>query len=165
VRAAPLCARKVPFNLAMASEYKTAAVDCRNGCEATAGPAKMGTELSRGGWGSRCWLQVLGSATRNEERGTRNIHPGACGLDKQKIESTVPTMGERIELNPEVCGGRAVVRGTRITVETILGYLSAGDSINDVLEAHPNLTKEDVLACLGFAQRVGAARSLSLAAA
>jgi uncharacterized protein (DUF433 family) len=74
-------------------------------------------------------------------------------------------MNDRIELNPEVCGGRAVVRGTRITVETILGYLSAGDSTNEVLEAHPNLTKEDVLACLGFAQRVGAARSLSLAAA
>jgi hypothetical protein len=89
----------------------------------------------------------------------------SVGLDKQKIKSTLNIMNDRIELNPEVCGGRAVVRGTRITVETILGYLSAGDSINDVLEAHPNLTKEDVLACLGFAQRVGAARSLSLAAA
>jgi len=90
---------------------------------------------------------------------------GAVGLDKKKFKSTLNIMNERIELNPEVCGGRAVVRGTRITVETILGYLSAGDSTNEVLEAHPNLTKEDVLACLGFAQRVGAARSLSLAAA
>jgi uncharacterized protein (DUF433 family) len=74
-------------------------------------------------------------------------------------------VNERIELNPEVCGGRAVVRGTRISVDTILGYLSAGDSISDVLESHPNITKEDVLACLEFAQRVGAAKSLSLAAA
>lgn len=74
-------------------------------------------------------------------------------------------MNDRIELNAEVCGGRAVVRGTRITVDTILGYLSAGDSMNDILEAHPNLTKDDVLACLEFAQRVGAARSLSLVAA
>jgi uncharacterized protein (DUF433 family) len=71
----------------------------------------------------------------------------------------------RIELNPDVCGGRAVIQGTRITVETVIGYLSAGDSISDVLEAHPNLSKEDVLACLEFAQRVGSARSLSLAAA
>ena len=71
----------------------------------------------------------------------------------------------RIELNPDVCGGRAVIRGTRITVETVLSYLSAGDSINEVLEAHPNLSKEDVLACLEFAQRIGSARSLSLAAA
>jgi len=74
-------------------------------------------------------------------------------------------MNTRIELNPDVCGGRAVIRGTRITVETVLGYLSAGDSINDVMEAHPNLSKEDVLACLEFAQRFGSARSLSLAAA
>ena len=74
-------------------------------------------------------------------------------------------MNTRIELNPDVCGGRAIIRGTRITVETVLGYLSAGDSISDVLEAHPNLSKEDVLACLEFAQRVGSARSLSLAAA
>jgi uncharacterized protein (DUF433 family) len=74
-------------------------------------------------------------------------------------------MNTRIELNPDVCGGRAVIRGTRITVETVLGYLSAGDSINEVLEAHPNLSKEDVLACLEFAQRIGSARSLSLAAA
>jgi uncharacterized protein (DUF433 family) len=74
-------------------------------------------------------------------------------------------MNTRIELNPDVCGGRAVIRGTRITVETVLGYLSAGDSINEVMEAHPNLSKEDVLACLEFAQRIGSARSLSLAAA
>ena len=74
-------------------------------------------------------------------------------------------MNIRIELNPDVCGGRAVIRGTRITVETVLGYLSAGDSINDVMEAHPNLSKEDVLACLEFAQRIGSARALSLAAA
>lgn len=87
------------------------------------------------------------------------------GLDKPDAKIIVNIMIQRIELNPEVCGGRAVVRGTRITVETILGYLSAGDSINDVLEAHPNITKEDVLACLEFAQRVGSARSFSLAAA
>ena len=48
---------------------------CRNGCQATAGPAKIGTELSRGGWGRRCLLKVLGSwvpETRNWELGTRN---------------------------------------------------------------------------------------------
>jgi uncharacterized protein (DUF433 family) len=89
----------------------------------------------------------------------------SCWAGQSEDQEYFDLMNDRIELNPEVCGGRAVVRGTRITVETILGYLSAGDSTNEVLEAHPNLTKEDVLACLGFAQRVGAARSLSLAAA
>lgn len=60
----------------------------------------------------------------------------------------------RIELNPEVCNGKPVVRGTRITVQTVLSYLSAGDSIDEVLQAHPALSREDVLACLNYATRL-----------
>ena len=74
-------------------------------------------------------------------------------------------MSTRIELNPEVCNGKPVIRGTRITVETVLGYLGSGDSLEEVLRAHPNLTSEDVLACLEFARRLAAMRSVSLAAA
>jgi uncharacterized protein (DUF433 family) len=62
---------------------------------------------------------------------------------------------DRIELNPLVCNGRPVIKNTRITVQTILGYLSAGDSVDDVLVAHPNLTRADVLACLDYARRLG----------
>lgn len=61
---------------------------------------------------------------------------------------------DRIELNPLVCNGRPVVRGTRISVQTVLGYLSAGDRVEDVLVAHPGLTREDVLACLAYARRI-----------
>lgn len=57
---------------------------------------------------------------------------------------------ERIEINPLICGGRPVIRGTRITVQTILGYLSAGDSPEDVIVGYPELTREDILACLRF---------------
>lgn len=68
-------------------------------------------------------------------------------------------MISRIELNPDICNGRPVIRGTRITVETILGYLSAGDSSDDVLQAHPGLEMADVLACIDYARRVTSARS------
>lgn len=68
-------------------------------------------------------------------------------------------MNSRIELNPDICNGRPVIRGTRITVETILGYLSAGDSADDVLQAHPGLEMADVLACIDYARRVTSARS------
>jgi uncharacterized protein (DUF433 family) len=68
-------------------------------------------------------------------------------------------MKYRIELNPEVCNGRPVIRGTRITVDTVLGYLGAGDSVEDVLEAHPRLLREDVLACIDYARRLSSARS------
>jgi uncharacterized protein (DUF433 family) len=73
-------------------------------------------------------------------------------------------MLSRIELNPEICNGRPVIRGTRITVDTILGYLGAGDSATDVLEAHPRLELDDVLACIDYARRLSAARSTVLLA-
>jgi uncharacterized protein (DUF433 family) len=61
---------------------------------------------------------------------------------------------DRIEMNPEVCNGRPVVKGTRITVSTVLGFLSAGDSVDDILAGYPSLTRDDVLACLMYASRI-----------
>jgi uncharacterized protein (DUF433 family) len=61
---------------------------------------------------------------------------------------------ERIEINPAVCNGKPVIRNTRITVQTVLSYLSAGDSVDDVLTAHPQLERDDVLACLAYARRL-----------
>lgn len=75
------------------------------------------------------------------------------------------TARNRIEINPAICNGKPVVAGTRITVETILGFLCAGDSVEDVLAGYPSLSREDILACLDYARRLGAIRSVSLAAA
>jgi len=47
-----------------------------------------------------------------------------------------------------------VVHGTRITVQTILEYLGAGDSIDEVLEEYPSLTRDDVLACIQYSSRL-----------
>lgn len=63
-------------------------------------------------------------------------------------------MSERIIIKPDVCNGRPVIRGTRITVQTVLEFLAAGDSIEDVLEEYPRLTRADVQACLDHASRV-----------
>jgi uncharacterized protein (DUF433 family) len=63
-------------------------------------------------------------------------------------------MSERIVINPDVCNGRPVVRGTRIAVQTVLEFLAAGDSVAEVLEEYPSLTREDVQACLDYAARV-----------
>ena len=63
-------------------------------------------------------------------------------------------MSERIVIDPEVCNGRPVVHGTRIAVQTILEFLAAGDSIDDVLVEYPTLTRSDVQACLDYAARV-----------
>ncbi len=59
-----------------------------------------------------------------------------------------------IQTDPSVMMGKPVVAGTRITVEFILEKLAAGESIEQVVEAHPRLTREAVLAALDFAARV-----------
>lgn len=58
---------------------------------------------------------------------------------------------DRITINPEICNGKPIIRGMRITVETILQFLSAGDSQESILEAYPFLEKEDIQACIAFA--------------
>ncbi len=63
-------------------------------------------------------------------------------------------MESRIVIKPEVCNGRPVVRGTRITVQTVLEFLGAGDSVEDILEEYPSLAREDVLACVQYSSRL-----------
>jgi len=58
---------------------------------------------------------------------------------------------ERITLNPEVMTGKPVIKGTRLTVEFILGLLAHGASVEEILEEYKGLTKEDIRACLLFA--------------
>ena len=58
---------------------------------------------------------------------------------------------ELIESDPTIMMGKPVVVGTRITVELILEKLSAGETVDQILEAHPRLTREGVLAALNFA--------------
>jgi uncharacterized protein (DUF433 family) len=63
------------------------------------------------------------------------------------------TLISRITIDPEICHGKPVVRGMRIPVESILEYLAAGDSTEDLLSEFPDLERDDILACLEFAAR------------
>ena len=56
-----------------------------------------------------------------------------------------------IEVNPRVMMGKPVIKGTRVTVELILESLSAGESVDNLLESYPRLTKEAISAALAFA--------------
>jgi uncharacterized protein (DUF433 family) len=60
-------------------------------------------------------------------------------------------MQERIEMNPDIMGGKPVIRGTRVPVETILRKLGAGLSDREILADHPHLTVEDIRAAQAFA--------------
>ncbi|MCI0576002.1 MAG: DUF433 domain-containing protein [Chloroflexi bacterium] len=56
-----------------------------------------------------------------------------------------------IQSNPKVMMGKPVVAGTRITVELILEKLAAGETIDQILEAHPRLTRPAIYAAIAFA--------------
>jgi uncharacterized protein (DUF433 family) len=58
---------------------------------------------------------------------------------------------DRITINPDVRFGKPCVRGTRITVGEVLGFLATGGSEIELIEDFQQLTHDDVLACLGFA--------------
>ncbi len=59
-------------------------------------------------------------------------------------------MNPLIESNPAVMMGKPVIRGTRITVELILDKLAAGETIEQILQAHPRLNRKAVLAAIEF---------------
>lgn len=60
-------------------------------------------------------------------------------------------MDHRIIIDPKVCHGQACIQGTRIPVHQILRMLANGDTIEDLLQEYPSVTREDILACLDYA--------------
>jgi uncharacterized protein (DUF433 family) len=58
---------------------------------------------------------------------------------------------ERIEINPEIMGGKPVIRGTRVPVEIVLRKLGAGMSHEAIIADHPRLTPKDIRAAQAFA--------------
>ncbi|MBE0427857.1 MAG: DUF433 domain-containing protein [Nitrospirae bacterium] len=61
---------------------------------------------------------------------------------------------ERITTDPNIMLGKPIIKGTRITVELILRKLSEGMTIDELLEAYPHLTKDDILAALSYSADV-----------
>ena len=68
-------------------------------------------------------------------------------MDEQKLL-------ERITINPEIFGGKPIIRGRRIAVEHILGMLAAGATAESILEHYPYLEADDIRACLVYARRL-----------
>jgi uncharacterized protein (DUF433 family) len=58
---------------------------------------------------------------------------------------------DRITIDDTLCNGKPTIRGKRITVQTILEFLSAGESSEEILRQFPSLEPEDIKACLEFA--------------
>ena len=63
-------------------------------------------------------------------------------------------MESRISVDPQICSGKPCIRGTRIMVKNILGMIAGGYTIEKVLEAYPELTRDDITEALDYASRV-----------
>jgi uncharacterized protein (DUF433 family) len=64
------------------------------------------------------------------------------------------TTNERITVDPAVLAGKPIVRGTRLSVEFIIGLMAEGWSEADILANYPGLVREDIAACLAYARDV-----------
>jgi uncharacterized protein (DUF433 family) len=70
---------------------------------------------------------------------------------------------ERISIDPNVCFGKACIRGTRIWVALIIEHLASGQSKKEILEDYPALDAHDIQAALGYAAEITRERILPMA--
>jgi uncharacterized protein (DUF433 family) len=66
----------------------------------------------------------------------------------------------RITINPETCHGKPCIRGMRFPVEVILDMLGAEMSIDEIMEDHPELEREDILASLSYAELLASGKNI-----
>jgi len=67
---------------------------------------------------------------------------------------TLSFLDGTITIDADICNGKPTIRGQRITVQTILEFLSAGESHAEILRQYPTLTDKDIHACLSFATQL-----------
>jgi uncharacterized protein (DUF433 family) len=61
------------------------------------------------------------------------------------------TLTDRIVCDPKICSGKPCIKGTRIPVYIVLDLMAAGESLKNIKKAYPNITDEDIRACLNYA--------------
>ena len=70
---------------------------------------------------------------------------------------------ERIAIDPDLCFGKPTIRGTRIWVGLILGFLADGMTVEEILAEYPSLTDDDIRACLAYGARMSVGRDVDVA--
>lgn len=76
--------------------------------------------------------------------------------------STVRDWRERISIDPNVCHGKPCIKGTRIWVSLIVDNLAFGSTEEEILEAYPSLTREDIRAALAYAAEMARERYVDI---
>lgn len=68
----------------------------------------------------------------------------------------------RITINPRVCFGKPCIRGHRIWVSLILDFLASGMSVEEVLEDYPDISRDDILACIAYGAEMSRERYVEI---
>src|SRR5215216_4061453 len=76
----------------------------------------------------------------------------SCPAGPNGRKSAVMVENERIILDPAILSGKPVIRGTRLSVEFVVGLLADGWTVADILANYPGLTQEDITACMAYAR-------------
>ena len=69
----------------------------------------------------------------------------------RRLLSGMNALLSRITIDPDICHGKPAIRHLRYPVESLLEYLAAGDTFEDLLKEFPDLVREDLQACMEFA--------------
>lgn len=86
-----------------------------------------------------------------------------CALDyKEAWRTNMSDLLKRITFNPNIFGGKPIIRGMRISVEMILDLLSQGATVEELLEDYPMLETDDIRACLAYAKTVIASEDIDV---
>jgi uncharacterized protein (DUF433 family) len=71
---------------------------------------------------------------------------------------------ERISINPTICFGKPCIKGHRIWVSLILDMLTDGMNVDELLQEYPQLTREDILACIAYGAEMARERYVAIPA-
>ena len=93
------------------------------------------------------------------------VRKGCDGEEGSGVHSRTMTHEEllqRISIDPAICGGKPCIRGHRIWVSLIVDFLASGMSVEDILVEYPQLTVEDIRACLAYASEMTRERTVQV---
>jgi uncharacterized protein (DUF433 family) len=80
----------------------------------------------------------------------------------RRKDHNVKNWRERISINPNVCHGKPCIKGSRIWVSLIVDNLASGATQEEILEAYPSLTKDDIKAALAYAAEMARERFVDI---
>ncbi len=82
--------------------------------------------------------------------------------ERRKEAYKVKDWRERISIDPNICHGKPCIKGTRIWVSLIVDNLASGSSEDEILEAYPSLTREDIKVALAYAAEMARERYVDI---